>query len=139
MKTKKENQKAGEPTVDEIMVTDEVLDEALAEKGLKIGLMPAFPFTDRERFIQIMSVMVTSKIAKKIPRDARRSIIDYLRKKFCPSITDQVWDEIRITMDHNNMVIMASMLKGTALSMEIEASTICNNCGYVKNSDEVIA
>ena len=124
MKTKKENQKAGEPTVDEIMVTDEVLDEVLAKKGLKIGLMPAFPFTDRERFIQIMTVMVTSQVAKKIPRDARKSIIDYLRNKFCPSITDQVWDEIRITMDHNNEVIMDSMLKGTKLSMEIEANTM---------------
>ena len=124
MKTKKENQKAGEPTADEIMVTDEVLDEALAEQGLKIGLIPAFPFTDRERFIQIMTVMVTSQVAKKIPRDARKSIIDYLRKKFCPSITDQVWEEIGITMDHNNEVIMDSMLKGTKLSMEIEASTM---------------
>ena len=114
---------------------DGTSDEILAGKGLK----PAFPFSERERFIQIMTVMVTSKTAKKIPRDERQSIIDYLRKKYCPSITDQVWHEIRITMDHNNMVIMASMLKGTALSMVIEASTICNNCGYVAPSDEVIA
>ena len=95
-------------------------DDFLREKGLK----PAFPFTDRERFIQIMTVMVTSQVAKKIPRDARKSIIDYLRKKFCPSITDQMWNEICVTMDHNNKVIMASMLKGTKLSMEIEASTM---------------
>ncbi|SVA79972.1 uncharacterized protein METZ01_LOCUS132826 [marine metagenome] len=95
-------------------------DDFLREKGLK----PAFPFTDRERFIQIMTVMVTSQVAKKIPRDARKSIIDYLRKKYCPSITDQVWHEITLTMDHNNKVIMESMLKGTTLSMEIEASTM---------------
>ena len=114
---------------------DGTSDEILAGKGLK----PAFPFSDRERFIQIMSVMVTLEIAKEIPRDERRSIINYLRKKYCPSITDQVWHEIRVTMDHNNKVIMASMLKGTKLSMEIEASTICNNCGYVAPSDEVIA
>ena len=103
------------------------------------SLQPAFPFSERERFIQIMTVMVTSEIAKEIPRDERKSIINYLRKKFCPSITDQMWNEICVTMDHNNKVIMASMLKGTKLSMEIEASTICNNCGYVVPSDEVIA
>ena len=114
---------------------DGTSDEILAAKGLK----PAFPFSERERFIQIMTVMVTSKTAKKIPRDARKSIIDYLRKKFCPSITDQMWHEITVTMDHNNKVIMASMLKGTKLSMEIEASTICKKCGYVALSDEVIA
>jgi len=95
-------------------------EDFLREKGLKA----AFPFTDRERFIQIMTVMVTSQVAKKIPRDARKSIIDYLRKKYCPSITDQVWHEITLTMDHNNKVIMESMLKGTTLSMEIEASTM---------------
>ena len=85
---------------------------------------PEFPFTDRERFIQVMTVMITSEVAKKIPRDARRTILDYLRKKHCPSITDQVWHEISVTMDHNNKVIMASMLKGTKLSMEIDASTM---------------
>ena len=68
--------------------------------------------------------MITSEVAKKIPRDARRTILDYLRKKHCPSITDQVWHEISVTMDHNNKVIMASMLKGTNLSMEIDASTM---------------
>ena len=123
----------------EVKEINDYLDGTSGEILAGEGLKPAFPFTDRERFIQIMTVMVTSQVAKKIPRDARKSIIDYLRKKFCPSITDQMWNEICVTMDHNNKVIMASMLKGTKLSMEIEASTICNNCGYVKNSDEVIA
>ena len=121
----------------EVKEIEDYLDGTSGE--ILASLQPAFPFSERERFIQIMTVMVTSEIAKEIPRDERKSIINYLRKKFCPSITDQMWNEICVTMDHNNKVIMASMLKGTKLSMEIEASTICNNCGYVAPSDEVIA
>ena len=121
----------------EVKELNDYLDGTSGE--ILASLQPAFPFSERERFIQIMTVMVTSEIAKEIPRDERKSIINYLRKKFCPSITDQMWNEICVTMDHNNKVIMASMLKGTKLSMEIEASTICNNCGYVVPSDEVIA
>ena len=114
---------------------DGTSDEILAAKGLK----PAFPFSERERFIQIMTVMITSETAKKIPRDARRSILDYLRKKHCPSVTDDIWHEISETINHNQKVFIGSMLKNTELSMGLEASTICNNCGYVAPSDEVIA
>ena len=121
----------------EVKEINDYLDGTSGE--ILASLQPAFPFSERERFIQIMTVMVTSEIAKEIPRDERRTIINYLRKKFCPSITDQMWNEICVTMDHNNKVIMASMLKGTKLSMEIEASTICKKCGYVALSDEVIA
>ena len=84
-------------------------------------------FTDRERFIQIMTVMITSETAKKIPRDARRSILDYLRKKHCPSETDDIWHEISETINHNQKVIIGSMLKNTELSMGLDAGQIQND------------
>ena len=66
-------------------------------------------FTDRERFIQIMTVMITSETAKKIPRDARQSILDYLRKRHCPKVTAKDWNEIAEGINHNQKMIIGSM------------------------------
>ena len=60
-------------------------------------------FTDRERFIQIMTVMITSETAKKIPRNARQAMLDYLRKKHCPSITNEVWHEISEAVSYTHL------------------------------------
>jgi len=81
-------------------------------------------FTDRERFIQIMTVMITSETAKKIPRDARQAILDYLRKKHCPSITNEIWHEISEGINQNQKVIIGSMLKNTEISMSEDAGMI---------------
>jgi hypothetical protein len=84
-------------------------------------------FTDRERFIQMMTVMITSETAKKIPRDARQSILNYLRKKHCPSVTDEMWHEIAEGINHNQKMIIGSMIKNTELSMSVDAGEIQND------------
>ena len=89
--------------------------------------MRIMPFTDRERFIQIMTVMITSETAKKFPREARQSILDYLRKKHCPSVTAEVWHEIAEGINHNQKMIIGSMLKNTDLSMSENAGDIQND------------
>ena len=81
-------------------------------------------FTDRERFIQIMTVMITSDTAKKIPRDARQAMLDYLRKKHCPSITAEDWHEIADGINHNQKMIIGSMLKDTNHTMSEDAGDI---------------
>ena len=81
-------------------------------------------FTDRERFIQIMTVMITSENAKKVPRDARQAILDYLRKKHCPSITAEDWHEIADGINHNQKMIIGSMLKNTNHTMSDDSSDI---------------
>ena len=81
-------------------------------------------FTDRERFIQIMTVMITSENAKKVPRDARQAILDYLRKKHCPSITAEDWHEIAEGINHNQKMIIGSMLKNTNHTMSDDSSDI---------------
>jgi len=81
-------------------------------------------FTDRERFIQIMTVMITSENAKKVPREARQAILDYLRKKHCPSITAEDWHEIADGINHNQKMIIGSMLKGTHHTMSEDSSDI---------------
>ena len=81
-------------------------------------------FTDRERFIQIMTVMITSETAKKIPRDTRQAILDYLRKKHCPSITAEDWHEIADGINHNQKMIIGTMLKDSNVSMSDNAGDI---------------
>ena len=81
-------------------------------------------FTDRERFIQIMTVMITSENAKKVPRDARQAILDYLRKKHCPSITAEDWHDIADGINHNQKMIIGSMLKNTNHTMSEDSSDI---------------
>ena len=81
-------------------------------------------FTDRERFIQIMTVMITSETAKKIPRDARQSILDYLRKRHCPKVTAKDWNEIAEGINHNQKMIIGSMLKDINHSMSENNSDI---------------
>ena len=81
-------------------------------------------FKDRERFIQIMTVMITSETAKKIPRDARQSILDYLRKRHCPKVTAKDWNEIAEGINHNQKMIIGSMLKDTNHSMSENNSDI---------------
>ena len=81
-------------------------------------------FTDRERFIQIMTVMITSENAKKVPRDARQSILDYLRKKHCPSITAEDWHDIADGINHNQKMIIGSKLKNTNHTMSEDSSDI---------------
>lgn len=50
--------------------------------------------TDREKFSIAMTIMVTSETAKKIPRDTRQALLDYIRKTYCPSVTDKDWSDI---------------------------------------------
>jgi hypothetical protein len=71
-----------------------------------------------------MTVMITSETAKKIPRDARQSILDYLRKRHCPSITAEDWHEIAEGINHNQKMIIGSMLKNTNHTMSDDSSDI---------------
>ena len=84
-------------------------------------------FTDRERFIQIMTVMITSETAKKIPRNARQGILDYLRKKWCKSVTNDAWHEIAEGINQNQKVIIGSMLKNIDTAASVDAGDIQND------------
>ena len=71
-----------------------------------------------------MTVMITSENAKKIPREARQSMLDYLRKKHCPSITAEDWHEIADGINHNQKMIISSMIKDTNHAMSENAGDI---------------
>jgi hypothetical protein len=43
-------------------------------------------FTERETFIQTMTVMITSDIAKRLPREVRTQLLSTVRDKVCPTI-----------------------------------------------------
>ena len=68
-------------------------------------------FTDRERFTMMMTSMITSEKAKEQPRDVRQALLDYLRKKHCPSITDEDWADIKNEIDKTQKIIIQDAYK----------------------------
>lgn len=56
-------------------------------------------FTDREKFIVASVIFITSKWAKKFPRNVRQSLLAYIRAKQAPSVTNDEWHEIAQDID----------------------------------------
>lgn len=68
-------------------------------------------FTQREVFIQIMTVMVVSSIARSIPRDIRAQIILLMRNTACPEVSNSEWNEISTDINKNNKQILDTLAK----------------------------
>ena len=68
-------------------------------------------FTDREKFIQIMTTMVTSSIAKTIPRDIRLKQLEIIRNNVCPTVSNSEWSEIANDINKNQDMILTSLAK----------------------------
>ena len=66
-------------------------------------------FTQRETFIQIMTVMVVSNIARSIPREIRGNIILAIRNSVCPEVTNDEWTEIAEDINKNNKQILDTL------------------------------
>tara|TARA_B110000495_G_C23042274_1_gene626114 strand:+ start:4378 stop:4758 length:381 start_codon:yes stop_codon:yes gene_type:complete len=63
-------------------------------------------FTQREIFIQIMTVMVVSSVAKSIPRELRQQILMVMRNSICPEVDNKQWSKIASDINTNNKKIL---------------------------------
>jgi hypothetical protein len=68
-------------------------------------------FTDREKFIQIMTTMITSSVAKTIPRDIRLKQLEIIRNNVCPTVSNSEWSEIANDINENKDIILSSLAK----------------------------
>jgi hypothetical protein len=66
-------------------------------------------FTDRELFIQIMTTMITSSVAKSIPREIRAKQLQVIRDSVCPTVSNSEWSEIANDINQNQDVILTSL------------------------------
>ena len=66
-------------------------------------------FTDREKFIQIMTTMITSSVAKAIPREIRAKQLQVIRDSVCPTVSNSEWSEIASDINKNQDVILTSL------------------------------
>jgi hypothetical protein len=69
------------------------------------------PFTDRENFIVASTIMVVSNEMKKVSRDNRMSILQFIREEKYPGVTDQDWKEIANGIDAHKKDIFGIMVK----------------------------
>lgn len=74
-------------------------------------------FNDRDKFIVACTIFITSNIAKKIPRKVRQSLLDWIRKKECPSVTNEEWHEIFLGIEEHRKRVVTAMIKGAMDSM----------------------
>jgi len=68
-------------------------------------------FTDREKFIQVMTTMITSSVAKTIPRDIRLKQLEIIRNNVCPTVSNSEWSEIANDINENQDLILTSLAK----------------------------
>ena len=69
------------------------------------------PFTDRENFIVASVIMVVSNEMKKVSRDVRMNILQFIREERYPGVTDQDWKEIANGIDAHKKDIFGVMVK----------------------------
>ncbi len=69
-------------------------------------------FNDREKFIVASTIMVSTSIAKKLPREVRAALLDYIRQKQCPSVTNEEWQEIASGINEHKDATQKAMLTG---------------------------
>ncbi len=74
-------------------------------------------FSDRDKFIVACTIFITSNIAKKIPRKVRQSLLDWIRQKECPSVTNEEWHEIFLGIEEHRKRVVTAMMKGAMDSM----------------------
>ena len=69
------------------------------------------PFTDRENFIVASVIMVVSNEMKKVSRDVRMNILQYIREEKYPGVTDSDWTEIAAGIDAHKKDVFGIMVK----------------------------
>ena len=69
------------------------------------------PFTDRENFIVASVIMVVSSEMKKMSRDTRMNILQFIRESKYPAVTDQDWKDIANGIDDHKKNIFGLMVK----------------------------
>ena len=69
------------------------------------------PFTDRENFIVASVIMVVSNEMKKVSRDVRMNILQFIREERYPEVTDNDWSEIAAGIDAHKKDIFGVMVK----------------------------
>lgn len=81
-------------------------------------------FTDREKFIQAITIFMVSPDARKLPIEERQLALDFIRKTHCLTVTDEVWAEISKEINANKVWILSSIneYKNTDINPEYEKS-----------------
>ena len=69
------------------------------------------PFTDRENFIVASVIMVVSNEMKKMSRDTRMNILQFIRESKYPEVTDQDWKDIANGIDAHKKDVFGLMVK----------------------------
>jgi|TARA_B110000495_G_scaffold119006_1_gene103279 hypothetical protein len=69
------------------------------------------PFTDRENFIVASVIMVVSDSMKKMNRQTRMNILQFIRESKYPAVTDQDWKEIAQGIDDHKKDVFGLMVK----------------------------
>ena len=67
-------------------------------------------FSDREKFIVASTIMVSTSIAKKLPREVRAALLDYIRQKQCPSVTNEEYGFIKLKSNGHISVARCSSM-----------------------------
>ena len=69
------------------------------------------PLTDRENFIIASTIMVVSAEMKKMTRDTRMNILQFIREEKYKSVTDQDWKEVAQGIDDHKKDVFSLMVK----------------------------
>ena len=67
--------------------------------------------TDREKFVYIATCMMHSPVAMSLDVGRRTAILEVLRQEFCPTLTDDDWLGIALSIDKNHDEVGALIMK----------------------------
>ena len=69
------------------------------------------PLSDRENFIIASTIMVVSAEMKKMTRDTRMNILQFIREEKYPSVSDSDWREVAAGIDNHKKDVFGLMVK----------------------------
>lgn len=69
------------------------------------------PLSDRENFLIASVVMVVSDRMKTVNRETRMNILQFIREKKYPAVTDQDWKEIAAGIDNHKKDVFGVLIK----------------------------
>ena len=79
-------------------------------------------FNEREKFVMMMTAMVTSEKAKEQPREVRQKILAFMRDKYCSSVDDESWAQIAKDINETKELLMSETMKYLVSSMSNDGS-----------------
>ena len=79
-------------------------------------------FNEREKFVMMMTAMITSEQAKKYPREVRQKLLAFLRDKYCPSVNDEQWAQIAKDINETKDLLTKETMKYMVSSMHNDGS-----------------